>query len=104
VTIGGSCWGGNRLSVDTVRTDGRLAALRPLVAEPLLDVPDPRLKTLQGTPALFRAVRVRIDELGGSRRRSCSSHRLAGMLLRMVAPSPSAAAAPDLRAWVPCGS
>jgi hypothetical protein len=27
-----------------------------------LDVPDPRLKILQGTPALFRAVRIRVTE------------------------------------------
>jgi len=54
--------GGDRRSVETVLTDQRLASLRPLVAEPLLDVPDPRLKVLQGTPALFRAVRIRIDE------------------------------------------
>lgn len=54
--------GGDRRSVDTVLADGRLAALRPLVAEPLLDVPDPRLKVLQGTPAMFRAVRIRIEE------------------------------------------
>lgn len=57
--------GGDRRSVETVLTDGRLAALRPLVAEPLLDVPDPRLKVLQTTPALFRAVRIRIDEPEG---------------------------------------
>lgn len=54
--------GGDRRSVDTVLADGRLAPLRPLVAEPLLDVPDPRLKVLQGTPAMFRAVRIRIEE------------------------------------------
>lgn len=57
--------GGDRRSVETVLTDGRLAALRPMVAESLLDVPDPRLKVLQGTPALFRAVRIRIDEPAG---------------------------------------
>lgn len=54
--------GGDRRSVETVLTDRRLAPLRPLVAEPLLDVPDPRLKVLQGTPALFRAVRILITE------------------------------------------
>jgi len=54
--------GGDRQSVESVLADPRLAALRPLVAEPLLDVPDPRLKVLQGTPALFRAVRILITE------------------------------------------
>lgn len=57
--------GGDRRSVETVLADGRLAPLRPLVAEPLLDVPDPRLKVLQRTPALFRAVRIRISEPAG---------------------------------------
>lgn len=54
--------GGDRRSVEAVLTDQRLAALRPLVAEPLLDVPDPRLKVLQATPVLFRAVRIQITE------------------------------------------
>jgi len=57
--------GGDRRSVEAVLADQRLAALRPLVVEPLLDVPDPRLKVLQGTPGLFRAVRIRIDEPAG---------------------------------------
>lgn len=54
--------GGDRRSVEAVLADRRLAALRPLVVEPLLDVPDPRLKVLQATPALFRAVRIQISE------------------------------------------
>jgi hypothetical protein len=52
--------GGDRRALETVLADGRLATLRPLVVEPTLDVPDPRLKVLQGTPALFRSVRVRV--------------------------------------------
>lgn len=54
--------GGDRRSVETVLADVRLAPLRVLVVEPLLDVPDPRLKVLQGTPAMFRAVRIRVSE------------------------------------------
>jgi len=50
--------GGDRRSVDAVLEDRRLAPLRPLVVEPLLDVPDPRLTVLQSTPDAFRAVRV----------------------------------------------
>lgn len=57
--------GGDRRSVEAVLTDPRLVRLRSLVAEPLLDVPDPRLKVLQGTPALFRAVRIWIAEPEG---------------------------------------
>jgi Actinobacteria/chloroflexi VLRF1 release factor len=50
--------GGDRRSVDAVLADRRLERLRPLVVEPLLDVPDPRLAVLQKTPETFRAVRV----------------------------------------------
>lgn len=56
--------GGDRRSLDAVLADVRLATLRPLVVEQRLDVPDPKLKVLQGTPALFRAVRIRVSEGG----------------------------------------
>ena len=52
--------GGDRAAVDEVLTDRRLEALVPLVTGRLLDVPDPRLKVLQSTPELFRAVRIRV--------------------------------------------
>ena len=52
--------GGDRAAVDEVLTDRRLAPLLPLVTGRLLDVPDPRLKVLQATPELFRAVRIRV--------------------------------------------
>jgi hypothetical protein len=52
--------GGDRAAVDRVLADNRLASLRPLVIRRVLDVPDPRLRVLQGTPRLFRAVRVRV--------------------------------------------
>ncbi|MFL6130221.1 MAG: acVLRF1 family peptidyl-tRNA hydrolase [Mycobacteriales bacterium] len=54
--------GGDRRAVDPVLADPRLAPLRPLVVEARLDVPDPRLKVLQGTPALFRGVRIRVTD------------------------------------------
>jgi hypothetical protein len=54
--------GGDRSAVDEVLTDRRLAPLLPLVTGRLLDVPDPRLKVLQGTPDLFRAVRIELTE------------------------------------------
>jgi hypothetical protein len=50
--------GGDRRSVDAVLADTRLAALRPLVTGPLIDVPDPRRAVLDAAPARFRAVRV----------------------------------------------
>ena len=56
--------GGDRRAVDPVLADPRLAPLRPLVVPARIDVPDPRLKVLQGTPALFRAVRIRLTEPG----------------------------------------
>lgn len=54
--------GGDRRAADDVLADTRLAPLRPLVVESRLDVPDPRLKVLQSTPELFRAVRIRITD------------------------------------------
>jgi hypothetical protein len=53
--------GGDRAAVDAVLADGRLAALRPLVARPFLAVPDPRLRVLQEAPGRFTGVRVRLD-------------------------------------------
>jgi peptide subunit release factor 1 (eRF1) len=54
--------GGDRAAVDEVMTDRRLHPLLPLLTGRLLDVPDPRLKVLQTTPDLFRAVRIRLVE------------------------------------------
>jgi hypothetical protein len=52
--------GGDRTAVDEVLTDRRLEPLLPLVTGRLLDVPDPRRTVLEGTPDLFRAVRIRL--------------------------------------------
>lgn len=57
--------GGDRRSVDTVLGDPRLAALRPLVTPPLLDVPDPRKAVLSATPARYRSVRVLVVDPPG---------------------------------------
>jgi hypothetical protein len=54
--------GGDRRSVEAVLDDPRLAPLRSRVTGPLLDVPDPRLRVLQATPPLFRAVHVRLTD------------------------------------------
>ncbi len=53
--------GGDRIAVDEVLAEPRLAPLAALRTGPLLAVPDPRLKVLQGTPEQFRAVTVRLD-------------------------------------------
>lgn len=52
--------GGDRGSVATVLADQRLAALRPLVAERFLPVPDPRLAVLQEAVKAAHAVRIRL--------------------------------------------
>jgi peptide subunit release factor 1 (eRF1) len=60
--LDGVVLGGDRGAVDEILTDRRLGPLLPLVTGRLLDVPDPRLKVLQATPDLFRAVRIRLLE------------------------------------------
>ena len=55
--------GGDRPALAAVLDDVRLAALRALVVEPVLDVPDPRLAVLQETPKRFRAARIRVSQL-----------------------------------------
>jgi Actinobacteria/chloroflexi VLRF1 release factor len=57
--------GGDRGAVTGLLDDPRLRVLRPLVVEPVLDVPDPRLRVLEQTPKQFRAVRVRLVEATG---------------------------------------
>ena len=54
--------GGDRAVCDEVLRDARLAPLLPLLVDRRLDVPDPRLRVLEATPAAFRAVRVRLME------------------------------------------
>ncbi|MEU7914216.1 acVLRF1 family peptidyl-tRNA hydrolase [Microbispora bryophytorum] len=52
--------GGDRRSIDEIRRDRRLAPLFALETGPFLTVPDPRRAVLEGAPALFRAVRIRL--------------------------------------------
>lgn len=54
--------GGDRRALATVLFDVRLEPLRALVVEPTLDVPDPRQKVLESTPALFRSVGITVTE------------------------------------------
>lgn len=57
--------GGDRRGVEAVLDDARLAPLRRLVSGPLLEVPDPRLRVLTATPALFRSVQIRVIDPAG---------------------------------------
>ncbi len=52
--------GGERTAVDAVLADRRLARLQPLVVDRLIDVPDPRHRVLLASPALWRAVSIRL--------------------------------------------
>ncbi|TQS18514.1 hypothetical protein FLX08_24150 [Microbispora hainanensis] len=52
--------GGDRRSIDELRRDRRLAPVFALESGPFLAVPDPRMPVLEGAPALFRAVRIRL--------------------------------------------
>jgi hypothetical protein len=54
--------GGDRRALGEVFADPRLARAAGLAVERVLDVPDPRLKVLRGTPDLFLATRVVADE------------------------------------------
>ena len=44
-----------------VLADVRLREIAALRVDPLLPVPDPRLRVLQATPDQFRAVSIRLD-------------------------------------------
>ncbi|HEV2086789.1 MAG TPA: acVLRF1 family peptidyl-tRNA hydrolase [Cryptosporangiaceae bacterium] len=57
--------GGDRSAVTAVLADGRLAAVVDKLTDRFLTVPDPRRAVLDGTPALFRAVHVRLTEPPG---------------------------------------
>lgn len=64
-TLGAVVLGGDRRALDLVLDDPRLAPLRELVTGPVLDVPDPRLRVLQQTPPLFRAVSITLTDAAG---------------------------------------
>jgi hypothetical protein len=61
-TLDGLVTGGDRTALRTVLAADSLAPLGPLIVPRVLDVPDPRLRVLESTPAQFRAVWIRIIE------------------------------------------
>jgi hypothetical protein len=50
--------GGDRLALEAVLADRRLAALRPLLSGPVLEVGEPRRAVLEASAAQFLAVRI----------------------------------------------
>lgn len=54
--------GGDRRAVDAVLADVRLQVLRPLVRDPFLPVPDPRLRVLQQAGIDAGAVRIEVSD------------------------------------------
>ena len=53
--------GGDKRSIAELRGDPRLGRYFDLAVDRFLTVPDPRLAVLQGTPRLFRAIRIRLS-------------------------------------------
>jgi hypothetical protein len=53
--------GGDRAALREVMEDARLRVLRPLLVEPVLEVPEPRLKVLEATPDAFLATRLTVS-------------------------------------------
>lgn len=54
--------GGDKRSIAALREDVRLRPYFRVATDRFLTVPDPRLVVLQGTPRLFRSIRVRLAE------------------------------------------
>ena len=54
--------GGDKRAMAALRDDSRLRPYFDIAVDRFLTVPDPRLAVLQGTPRLFRAVRIRLTE------------------------------------------
>ena len=54
--------GGDHRAVEAVLADTRLTPVKSLVTPHFLDVPTPDRRVLEGTPALFRSVRIRVRE------------------------------------------
>jgi hypothetical protein len=59
--------GGDKRAMAALRDDVRLRPYFDIAVDRFLTVPDPRLAVLQGTPRLFRAVRVRLTDTAADR-------------------------------------
>jgi hypothetical protein len=59
--------GGDKRATAALREDARLRPYFAVAVDRFLTVPDPRLAVLQGTPRLFRAIRIRLTECEASR-------------------------------------
>jgi hypothetical protein len=57
--------GGDKRAMAPLREDARLRPYFDIAVDRFLTVPDPRLAVLEGTPRLFRAIRVRLAESSG---------------------------------------
>jgi len=55
--------GGDKRAMAPLREDVRLRPYFERAVERFLTVPDPRLAVLQGTPRLFRAVRIKVLDM-----------------------------------------
>jgi hypothetical protein len=62
--------GGDRRAMAALREDGRLRPYFDIAVDRFLTVPDPRLAVLQGTPRLFRAIRIRLTDARASQDRA----------------------------------
>ena len=58
--------GGDKRSTGALRDDPRLRPYFAVAVDRFLTVPDPRLTVLQGTPRLFRAIRIRLTDGTGA--------------------------------------
>lgn len=52
--------GGDRAALREVMDDARVRPLRPLLVEPVLEVPEPRQRVLEATPDAFLATRLTV--------------------------------------------
>jgi hypothetical protein len=57
--------GGDKRAVAPLRDDARLRPYFEIAVDRFLTVPDPRLAVLQGTPKLFRGIRIRLTDAAG---------------------------------------
>src|SRR5580693_10410339 len=62
--------GGDKRAMAALRDDARLRPYFDIAVDRFLTVPDPRLAVLQGTPRLFRAIRIRLTDASAGQDRA----------------------------------